>query len=58
MQKDLGDYDHWDPSVETEKHFTGEIVFFVKRGLSDLVVIGFMFVDGQLVKKDWGFLPG
>jgi len=57
MQKDLGDYDHWDPSVESEKHFTGEIVFFLERGLSNLV-IGFMFVDGQLVKKDWGFLPG
>lgn len=57
MQKDLGDYDHWDPSGEAEKHFTGEIVFYVERGLSYLV-IGFMFVDGQLVKKDWGFLPG
>lgn len=56
--KDLGDYTDWNPSADDAEGFTGEIVFFVDQPFGNSSMVGFSYVDGRLVKKDWGYLPG
>lgn len=53
-QENLGEYSSWSPSREEEADFSGEVMFFV----GDSVMLGFSYLHGKLVKKDWGYLPG
>jgi hypothetical protein len=52
-QKDLGDYDVWTQDPGLAAGFSGEVVLF-----TDSVQMGFVYIKGRLVKKEWGHLPG
>lgn len=58
LQRNLGPYDSWKPTDDEVERFTGEVQFYVSRPLGNLILIGFTFVSGKLVQKDWGYLPG
>ncbi len=38
--------------------FSGQVHCFMGRFIEDGVVMVFTYVDGQLVNKDYGYLPG
>jgi hypothetical protein len=56
-QRSLGDYDAWRASPETRARFTGTITF-THHGSTSSDVTEMTYRDGNLRKKDWGFLPG
>ncbi|MBX3119995.1 MAG: hypothetical protein KF784_13095 [Fimbriimonadaceae bacterium] len=51
------DYDRWKATPEERARFTGKITFY-HMGTTSTDVNEFVFQDGKLVDKDWGFLPG
>jgi hypothetical protein len=53
----IGDYDAWKATTEERNRFTGEIDFF-HHGSTSSDMNSFVYVNGKLKKKDWGFLPG
>lgn len=55
IEVDRGDYDAWKTSAAAA-NFTGEITFFQRAFTS--TADSFIYVNGRLRKKDWGFLPG
>lgn len=57
LQKNVGMFSERASNM-LPSQFTGEVVFFLDRSFSDGVVLGFTYIDGKLVKKDWGYLPG
>ena len=57
IPKKLGSYDEWKASSEERDKFTGEIQFIHWSSTSDDVNT-FIYINGKLLKKDWGFLPG
>lgn len=57
LQKDLGSYENWGAGTEERNDFTGEITFF-HHPHWNAEIIGFTFIRGKLVQKDWGYLPG
>lgn len=52
-----GDYDVWHAEKDERDHFTGAITF-IDDGTTSADVNIFIYQDGKLAKKDWGFLPG
>lgn len=62
-KKDLGSYSRWRRSAVNIERFTGEVIFFIHQPFCEApfgnsVAIAFTYVDGRLMRKDWGFLPG
>jgi hypothetical protein len=57
-QKNLGNYSDWSPTEELRTRFTGDIDFFVDNGQAETRALTFTYMNGKLVSKDWGFLPG
>ena len=51
-QKDVGDFDLWRQGNADKSRFSGEVVMF-----TDWEAIWLTFLQGRLVKKDWGYLP-
>lgn len=57
-QVELGDFHALRHSRIDESKFTGKIILFVEEPFSDSIGLWFIYVDGRLVDKQWGFLPG
>lgn len=50
-------YRTWKATRHESSEFTGEITF-IDQGFFSSEVYTFKYVNGLLVEKDWGFLPG
>lgn len=56
--RNLGNSVSWNPSMAARRHFSGEVTLYLNRSFSDSVCLALTFIDGKLVEKDWGYIPG
>lgn len=49
----VGPYNGWPLPLASRDTFTGEIIFYGAEAANS-----FVFINGKLASKDWGFLPG
>lgn len=57
-RQELGEFENLRGLLNQGKSFTGEVTLFVHRPFEGSVALTFIYDNNQLVKKDWGYLPG
>jgi hypothetical protein len=57
-ERNLGRYDKWRASMGERKRFSGKILFYLEDVLMNMKLLEFTYMNGKLIQKDWGNLPG
>ena len=58
VERNLGRYDKWRASMSERERFSGRILFYLGDVLMNMKLLQFTYMNGKLIKKDWGNLPG
>jgi len=58
MQNELGSFDDWRRRAHVHDEFSGEITFTHGYGFGSYDLLVFTYLNGKLVRKDYGHLPG